>query len=377
MKFLIILGFLVSLTSTLALTAPDVNNTTVAENDKVVILVSDNPADNMTVNNIAHAINNSVIIHTPWGGYNQTIVSKILAENPNMVLIVGGPMAVPEKYEEALDDLNISVERIYGEDRYETNEKVFEWVKHHFKHALKYKKVIVIHGLEDINADIDDDDAVIILSNGNNLSVNESELKEINATGVVVVSGAFIDNNTLVVKRLENHGFYVSTHAIKEDTLKHVVENKYRNLNVKVKLSGNDELIDELTEIKELIDESEYREAYKLEIEFDEKLKIQNKLKINKKIKLHVHKKGNNETEYEIKYEKELKDKELEIEKEKEEKDDEKDDENEVESNTSASITISNDSVEYNCEQQTDNGNNETELNIECNVSSKISINNS
>ncbi|WP_292460133.1 hypothetical protein [Methanothermococcus sp.] len=275
-KILTILGFLIILTSNFAF---DTGNTaTITGNNKIAILVSDNPADNMTVNNIASNINNSIIIHTKWGEYNQTVVSKIVAENPDMVLIVGGSMAVSDKYEEALDNLNMSFKRIYGKDRYETNEKVFNWINNHFKHALNHKKVIVVHGyLGNTHINIDNN-SIVVLSNGSDLSVNSSELKEHNITDVIIVSGGvFINNNSLVVKRLENHGFHVKIHAIKNDVLKHIVEKKYVRLKIKTELMGMNES-DDLNRIKILINNGEYAKAYKLEIELDEKIKI---MKIN------------------------------------------------------------------------------------------------
>lgn len=286
MKKFLILGFLVSLTSAFAFAVPGAIGDTTGSG-KTVILVSDNPADNATVNNIECVMSNAVIIHTPWGQYNQTVVSEIMAENPENVLIVGGPMAVPDEYSKTLNKLNISVKRIYGKNRYETNKKVFEWVKSHYRHKLKLKKVIIVHG--DDETSINDTNALIILSNGSNLSINESELKEINATSIVVIKSVF--NNSLVLKRLKNHGFNVSTHSIDDSVLKHVVENKYLSLNLKIKLNGNDELKNDLDKIKELIDKGEYQEAYKLEIQLNEKL-ILHKAKLNMKnnnVKLKIH----------------------------------------------------------------------------------------
>ncbi|ENN96699.1 cell wall binding repeat 2-containing protein, partial [Methanocaldococcus villosus KIN24-T80] len=65
-----------------------------------VILVSDNQADYLTALNIASLFNDTKVVVTPWGIYNESVVNEILKMKPEQVIIIGGPIAVPDEYVE-------------------------------------------------------------------------------------------------------------------------------------------------------------------------------------------------------------------------------------------------------------------------------------
>ena len=91
-----------------------------ASGSLTVILVSDNPADSALANYIAN-LTGAVVVVTPWGLYDPNVSARVIGAEPDQVIIIGGPDAVPEPYEEDLKELNITVTRWWGENRYETN----------------------------------------------------------------------------------------------------------------------------------------------------------------------------------------------------------------------------------------------------------------
>lgn len=86
-----------------------------------VILVSDNFADKLVAQTIADELDGFVLIESPWGNFSNDTLNEILNQTPKNVVIIGGLVAVPENYTDALENENITVERINGSDRYETN----------------------------------------------------------------------------------------------------------------------------------------------------------------------------------------------------------------------------------------------------------------
>ncbi|RLG46717.1 MAG: hypothetical protein DRN90_02885 [Thermoproteota archaeon] len=119
---------------------------TTASSENIVILVSDNSADLAVAISLAISINATVVV-SPWGLFNETVVAKIVGEFPDKVIIIGGPVAVPESYVETLEGLGIPVERIGGADRFETNQLVIEWMLSN-NIEIKLDKVVLIHGLD-------------------------------------------------------------------------------------------------------------------------------------------------------------------------------------------------------------------------------------
>ncbi|NJE07685.1 hypothetical protein E3E31_03960 [Thermococcus sp. M39] len=92
-----------------------------AADGTIVILVSNNEADCALANYIANLTVNVVVIKTPWGVYDPNVTAEIISYAPDEVIIIGGPVAVPEEYAEDLQNLGITVERWWGENRYETD----------------------------------------------------------------------------------------------------------------------------------------------------------------------------------------------------------------------------------------------------------------
>ncbi len=125
----------------LSLTFTPVN----ASETTVVILVSDNEADCALANYIANiTVNvNVVIVKTPWGIYNPNVTAEIISYAPDEVIIIGGPVAVPEEYVEDLQNLGISVERWWGQNRYETDLAVIKNATVKFQLQLQNRVVLV------------------------------------------------------------------------------------------------------------------------------------------------------------------------------------------------------------------------------------------
>lgn len=85
-----------------------------------VILVSDNEADCTLAEYLAN-ITGAVVVVTPWGVYDPNVAASIMSYGSDKVIIIGGPDAVVEMYEEDLAELNIRVDRWWGKNRYGTN----------------------------------------------------------------------------------------------------------------------------------------------------------------------------------------------------------------------------------------------------------------
>ena len=92
-----------------------------------VILVSDNPADYAAAK-VASSAMGAPIVTTPWGRFDGDALEKLLSLNPEEVLIIGGTVAVPEKYSETLEEKEVKVTRFSGKDRAETSEKILNWI---------------------------------------------------------------------------------------------------------------------------------------------------------------------------------------------------------------------------------------------------------
>ncbi|BAA30786.1 cell wall-binding repeat-containing protein [Pyrococcus horikoshii] len=111
----------------------------------IVILSSDNEADMTLAQKIAEILN-ATLVTTPWGVYNETVLDEIVNLTPDLVIIIGGPIAVPPIYEEALKDFNVTVLRAGGVDRAETCKKAFEIIRERFPRAFENVTVVVVYG---------------------------------------------------------------------------------------------------------------------------------------------------------------------------------------------------------------------------------------
>ncbi|GBF36393.1 cell wall-binding repeat-containing protein [Methanofervidicoccus abyssi] len=114
-----------------------------AADTTVVILVSDNEADCALANYLANLTANVVVVKTPWGIYDPNITAKIISYAPAEVIIIGGPVAVPDEYVEDLQNLGITVERWWGENRYETDLAVIKNATEKFQLQLQNRVILV------------------------------------------------------------------------------------------------------------------------------------------------------------------------------------------------------------------------------------------
>ncbi|NJE84320.1 hypothetical protein E3E23_00460 [Thermococcus sp. CX2] len=114
-KVIALLFGLMLITTTLAFGRVSAGETSVT-----VILVSDNEADCALAEYLAN-LTGAVVITTTWGVYDPNVTAEIMSYAPDEVIIIGGPDAVVDQYVEDLRGLNITVERWWGTNRYETN----------------------------------------------------------------------------------------------------------------------------------------------------------------------------------------------------------------------------------------------------------------
>ncbi|WP_206203449.1 cell wall-binding repeat-containing protein [Thermococcus sp. M36] len=90
------------------------------ETTVTVILVSDNEADGALAQYIAN-LTGAVVVTTQWGVYDPNVTAEIISHAPDEVIIIGGPDAVVDQYIDDLQEFNITTERWWGRNRYETN----------------------------------------------------------------------------------------------------------------------------------------------------------------------------------------------------------------------------------------------------------------
>lgn len=115
----------------------------IAENPRIVILVSDNEADMTVAHNVGELVGASVYV-SPWGTYSPEVSAEILSSEPDKVIIIGGPVAVPEEYTKDFEEFGVPFERWYGEDRYETNLAVVEALMTEFPEAFRSISAVLI-----------------------------------------------------------------------------------------------------------------------------------------------------------------------------------------------------------------------------------------
>ncbi|NPA62800.1 MAG: TIGR04279 domain-containing protein [Methanococci archaeon] len=89
---------------------------------KVVVLVS-TPADAIVAAPYAKALGYK-LVYTPTDYLSNNAKSKL--EGASEVIIIGGPVAVSDNVENEIKSLGIKTERIWGETRIETSQKVFK-----------------------------------------------------------------------------------------------------------------------------------------------------------------------------------------------------------------------------------------------------------
>jgi len=126
--------------------AGDVSATTTSTGT-TVILVSDNIADQTLAEYIAN-ITGAVVVTTTWGVYDPNVTSEILSYSPDTVIIIGGPDAVVAEYTSELDNINTTVYRWGGENRYETDMAVITNATKMF--GIKFNGSVLVPGNDSI-----------------------------------------------------------------------------------------------------------------------------------------------------------------------------------------------------------------------------------
>ncbi|WP_048151417.1 cell wall-binding repeat-containing protein [Palaeococcus ferrophilus] len=87
------------------------------------------------------------VITTEWGTYSPEVTMEVLKEEPDLVIVIGGTVAVPPEYEEDFSTAGVEVMRWGGSNREETSYAVFTGLKNSFPSALEgVKSVVFIEG---------------------------------------------------------------------------------------------------------------------------------------------------------------------------------------------------------------------------------------
>ena len=194
-----------------------------------VVLVSDTVSDCASANIIPTINDSYVVINTSWGVYDDDVLEQILSENPKNVIIVGGTVAVPSEYDTQLEEAGLTVERIYGIDRYQTNKNVI--LK--FKDQIQNRNMWIVYGDDDRPEFCNAGDNIVILSNGTALSVDDEDLGDFDPGRVTVMENPVFNPNN-VRARLENYGFYVSIQSMPESVLNRTVYRKMEQLQLQI-----------------------------------------------------------------------------------------------------------------------------------------------
>ncbi len=248
----------------------------------IVILVSDNSADLAIAISLAKSIDATVVV-SPWGLFNETVVANVVGELPDKVLIIGGSVAVPESYVEALQGLGIPVERIGGADRFETNQLVLNWMLSN-NIEIKTSKVSLVHGLdfvalEEMIESIISGERLVLLVKDENIANITKLIERMAPPEVEVINSTFI-NASFIQAFLQCNitappevVVYRNLSSIKERAIK-ALERAKRELTRTMELADDlidvdEEISQDIETVKTLLDEAiecinndEYEQAY-------------------------------------------------------------------------------------------------------------------
>ncbi len=181
-----------------------------------VILVSDNAADSALAEYIAN-MTGAIVVTTPWGVYDPNVTAEIMAYAPDQVIIIGGPAAVLEQYVEDLKDLNVTVERWWGRNRYETD--------------------IAVMGNATVKLHLKFQGSAIIAPGNDSAAIRKAFLEAVKARGVII----YANNTTDPVRIMGRFGItpknitIVHTMVMKGVTLKILQRIGHGNSTVVVK----------------------------------------------------------------------------------------------------------------------------------------------
>ncbi|WP_297474759.1 hypothetical protein [Thermococcus sp.] len=137
-----------------------------------VILVSDNAADSALAKYIAN-LTGAFVVTTPWGVYTPNVTAEIMAYAPDQVIIIGGPAAVPEQYVSDLKELNITVERWWGKNRYGTD--------------------VAVIGNATVKLHLKFNGSAVIAPGNDSAAIMEAFMKAIKCHGVIIYANATTD----------------------------------------------------------------------------------------------------------------------------------------------------------------------------------------
>ena len=257
-----------------------------------VVLVSDNCADQCTALEVADALN-ATVITTEWGIYNESLIDEILALNPDKVIIIGGPLAVVENYTTALENVGITVERIGGSNRYETNANVTLRFQNQFRYAFgNNTTVCVCHGFDDIALNetmglIKNGTCLVLLTNGVNLSVEPQKLQlRINKVEIIENPICPFCNYSKLMLKLQKNGLKIEIKQIPKVKVKLMLQNRIRIMERRIlmlKRMGVNvtDLEEKLKEVEQLMEQNRYQEAYRIMVQLQEEQMV--------RVKLHLH----------------------------------------------------------------------------------------
>ncbi|CAB3287238.1 Cell wall binding repeat 2-containing protein [Methanocaldococcus lauensis] len=257
-----------------------------------VVLVSDNCADQATALELAKALN-ATVVTTTWGVYDENVVNEILALNPDKVIIIGGPLAVVENYTTALENAGITVERVGGQTRYETNANVTLRFQNQFKNAFGNNvSACVCYGLDDIALNesmekIRDGHCLLLLTNGTNLSVEPTRL-QLRIQNIEVIENPICPfcNYSRITNMLMHRGFKVNVTKISDERVKLMLQNRIRLMEMKIERLKNlgvntTDLENKLNEVIQLMNQNRYQEAYRIMVQLQEMHMVM--------VRLHLH----------------------------------------------------------------------------------------
>ncbi|ADC70100.1 putative cell wall binding repeat 2-containing protein [Methanocaldococcus sp. FS406-22] len=257
-----------------------------------VVLVSDNCADQCCALEVANALN-ATVITTEWGIYNESVVNEILALNPTKVIIIGGPLAVVENYTTALENAGITVERIGGKTRYETNANVTLRFQNQFRYAYgNNTTACVCYGFDDIALNetmelIKNGTCLVLLTNGVNLTVEPQKLQlKINKVEIVENPICPFCNYSKLMLKLQKNGLKIEIKQIPKVKVKLMLQHRIKMMERRIfmlKRMGVNvtDLEEKLKEVEELIKQNRYQDAYRIMVQLQgEQMAM---------VKLHLH----------------------------------------------------------------------------------------
>jgi putative cell wall-binding protein len=227
-----------------------------------VLLVSENCADYCSAASVASTYEDMVVITTIWGDYDSEVLDQILSYDPETVMIVGGTVAVAEEYEDNLVLEGIEVERIYGLDRYSTNEQLLD----RFRDRLRDRDVCILYGGESTSNICNSSNSVVILTDGSEISVDSELLGNFNTSNIDIVTTPLFNGQT-IRNNLENMGYQVNTRTMAQSELEENVLRIRNNLQIRIENMENNginatALRENLSNIDSMINAGQYQQAY-------------------------------------------------------------------------------------------------------------------